>query len=347
MEISTYLTLGFIAVGMVTDNPVLLAIPTALRAIANVAPSYFPLESPPSLLEKDVKKLTILEGYVDEIKRDLGLENMSVNLYVSHMVGENAFCLGNSSSLTGPVVGIGHTYFENFNSRELKRSSDYQRWQLILNSLSDEPLTLAKQLDNLPKGVRRDIFNLARKFKGVLTEKELKGVLAHELGHAKNNHLLKSGGYLGLIFALLTRIVPNHINLVGFLLLVKGMWTVMDGVSQHHEWEADLECQNASRYAEGLHLVTKKWLISSLVKGKAFSTYEGKVEEMLGSWDIGSSHPNHARRMRNALNMAANPKQTERSMSYTAKALSLIGGASLISKGALDAHNIARHFNYV
>lgn len=285
-------------------------------------------------------KLKKVEQMVEKIKTDLGVSGMKTNVYVTTLMPSNAFCLGNSVSLTGPVIGISRDYFENLDNSFIYSSYAYKTWENLLSQLSDDPFIMAAQIDLATASERKLIFSLAQRFQGVISMEELQGVLAHEIGHAKNNHLATLGAIGSLLeFIFLDRTKHLFIGPIAFLL-------GLNRVSIFGEWQADSECQNNKKYAAGILQFMKKHLIYSLSKRniQKFPTCTENVNTLLNSWDLGSSHPNPAKRMRNAHQMMKNPLKKPSKISVVSKVVAGLGALLLGAEIGSNINNVWKYY---
>lgn len=293
---------------------------------------------------QEKEKLKRIEKMVDEIKLDLGISSMKTNLYVLKELDDNAFCMGSAFSLTGAIIGIGRSYINHSPFKAANLSSEDKKLIAIIHSLSDTPETLAKEIDALSLKEQKSILSLIQDENNyLLTTDEIQGVIAHELGHAKHAHLMTNFALSPLlmegVFALFKMIEEQlgqqgSLPVKSFLFGVKvlsAMWGI-DQIARICEWQADYECQNNVKYAAGMHKLAKRLLIESLLQRdkKKFPTCDSKVSQMLQSWDSFSSHPNLAKRMKNALEMTANPSPKPPQISLTAK---MIIGVSIVLFG--------------
>lgn len=339
MELIKYLQ---IATGVSTlfKHPVARLVPNVAFLLANLAPRVILFNNNQGVLTPhEAIKLKKIEKIVEKIKTDLDVSSMKTNVYVTTLMPSNAFCLGNSVSLTGPVIGISRDYFENLDNSFIYSSSAYKTWEKLLSQLSDDPLIMAAQLDFATASERKLIFSLAQRFQGVITMEELQGVLAHEIGHAKNNHLAILGAIGSLLeFIFLNRGRHPFIGSTAFLLGV-------NSASVFGEWQADGECQNNKKYAAGILQFMKKHLLFSLSKRniQKFPTCTENVSALLSSWDLGSSHPNHAKRMRNAYQMMKNPFKKPSKISIVSK---MVAGFGALFLGAEIGYNISNIWKY-
>lgn len=379
MELLYYFQIASCVSSVFDKHPLAQAIPVSVSLLANLAPGVFQIGSAHHQLTlSEQLKLKKIEKIVDEIKVDLGIADMKTNLYVTSMMKNNAFCIGNSTSFTGPLIGISKEFFANFDSESIEMSPLYQKWRIVLKGLSDDPKELAKQLDLLSPTEQADIFSLATVFANTLTKEELKGILAHELGHAKNNHLITLplltqlalyGNIYGMeavvrFFRSTTceEVLPKLIRCKTllppivqwlyvplFLGSIVSAVAAMGWISVHGEWQADAECQTKAKYAFGLHQFMKKMLLVSLKERdiKKFPTCASQVSSMLNSWDLRSTHPNFARRMENALEMIRRPLKEPSKVSMVSKAIAGLGACVLGAQVVSHAYSLLSHYNFV
>jgi len=108
----------------------------------------------------EIKKL------INEACQDLGIKknNSKINFRVSQLLGSNACIVGTTSSPGGPLLCLGKTYFNNYESKTASQDPDYSEWLKILNELPDSPSELGKYIDACTSTKKSRIKELANKF---------------------------------------------------------------------------------------------------------------------------------------------------------------------------------------
>ncbi len=364
MTIDYYLSVGSLIAGIVTNSPFLKAVPTAFRLTATCFPRLFPLGLTKSFTSEEEAKLGRIKNLLPAICQDLGIKDPhKINLRVSNQFGANAYMIGTTSSLGGPVLCLGNTYFEKYESLATPDNSsfskwlslfkkeslattdnsEFSKWLALLEEIPNTPTELGKYIDSCSQEKRKQIKDFAKKFKDVLSQDELESMLAHELGHAKHHHLLKSSGILLLIFTA-DKLAQVFANSIGFEILynfasIPLVYLTFKAISRSHETEADGECAVKSKYQKGMLKFHKKELINDLFE-KTSSSFESKVSAMIQKGEWTSTHPNAAKRLAHAVQLSQKQNHPTTAMTNVAWALAGLGVLSLIEMCFLDARQI-------
>jgi hypothetical protein len=398
MTIDYYLSMSAAIAGIITNSPILKAVPTALHLTATGFPRLFPLGILKRLTSEENEKLGKIKNLLPEICQNLGIKDSTkINLRVSKQMGANACMVGSTHSFGGPLLCLGDTFFSKyepllnpddndfrewlallekipaeadgldkyiqscteetqarirelsgkFESLSIIKDPEFREWLSLLNEMPNTPLDLGKYLDSCSGEKRERIKNLATKFRHILSQDEIKSIFAHELGHAKNHHTLKTFGFLSIILTAdkLTQVFANSLgfgnkySLASIALVSLSIYAV----SRSHETEADGECAAASQYQKGMLKFHKKELINHLFQ-KTSSSFESKTSEMLKGNSWLSSHPNAAKRMEHAAQLLQTEHPSASVMTVAAKALVGLGALSLIRKclsHAVDIWNVS------
>lgn len=442
MTIDYYLSMGSLITGIITNNPILTAVPTAFRLAATVYPKTYSLGFSKSLTEQEQKKLEKIKSIVRTVAKDLGINKTDqFSFQVSKQLGANACVLGTINSIGGPFIVLGDTFFGNFDTlsnenisdfvdkfdaitdknkpdfkewiqwidslpntpekikkhlsncpedrrqrfAELSKKfnpyyasqeaifskdevlsiytqrlshNDYEEWLQLLDNIPNNPEELEKYLDECSEVKRQRIAELSNRFRHVLSNSEMKSIIAHELGHAKHHHLLKYSGMLLIALKsyetmqsfikyvalngpssfydplrLFANIIPLAIPPLAYIAVM--------AISRNQETEADGEC--SGEYQEGMLKLHKKNLVAELLEVPA-SSQADKIKQMMQEMEWMSTHPNHAKRLAHATQIDST-KLKKTSMTVTAKALSILGILSLAEVCVTDSLNIFNWFN--
>ncbi len=330
-------------------------IATFVNVLAHVYPSAINLGKV-SLSPKQQEKADLINSLIEEIKPSLGLERVSVNLIIDSSVNHNASIMGSSSALGGPVLSLGKEYFKYFNSSYSKTHS-FRKAQLLLQKLPDHPLEMGKYLDSLHPQEAATVLKIIHSQFSVLSTKELKGILAHELGHAKQHHSLRSCGvlatmlYIGALslnnFKYIPTISPPELNsaaIIGsFFLVPAAVLATFQQFSRIHEYEADKECGNKLDTMQGIQSFFKRLIIREIIKNnfdnssqKNPSYYE-QIKQKLDSWEYFTSHPHPAKRMMQNYLQMNSPTKPSRYMAISSMISTAIGTTFLTAQVAIEA----------
>lgn len=344
MTIDYYISLGSAITGILTDSPLLKAVPTAFRLTATCFPRLFPLGMTKRFNTEEKAKLGRIQGLLKGICQDLGIKDSSrINLRVSRQLGANACMIGTINSWGGPVLCLGDTYFKNYESLLNTDNSEFRKWLALLDEIPNTPAELGRYMDGCSIEKRNQIQRLSRKFKDVLSQDELESMLAHELGHAKHYHLLKISGLLLLTLAA-DKAAQVFAKKIGFhtvytFLSLPLIYIAIQAIARGCESEADGECAVTAKYQRGMLEFHKKQLISELFK-KTFFSFEKKVDQMIKASDWRSSHPNAAKRLQHAVQLTQKQNHPSTKMTKVAWALTGLGVLSLIQDCVLNAVQI-------
>jgi hypothetical protein len=233
---------------------------------------------------------------------------------------------------------------ERFKHLSILNDAEFREWMLILHEIPNTPSELGKFIDHCSLEKRNRIKDLAKKFEAVLSQDELESVLAHELGHAKHHHALKSSGLMLLILTA-DKLAKVFANTLGFgteyaFASVFMVALSIDAISRVHEKEADGECAHVSKYQNGLLNLHKKNLINDLFK-KTTSSFETKATEMLHNIQWRSSHPNNAKRLQHAIEISKHQNHPKTAMTNVAWVLA---GLGLLRLGGMCYSNALKIF---
>ena len=261
----------------------------------NLFPSWGATKQRKDLSPQEQEKYQRIRIIIDEVGRKVGIScPESVKFYISKEVTQNACMSGSIAAIGSPVMALANDYFTHFDSPDIQQDPDYQEWEKLFGNMPEHPLDLAKYLENCSSDLLKKIQTLHKQFALVLTEEELKGVIAHELGHAKHLHSWKKLFYmipLSWGAFKMQKISEPYLpfsGLFAFILFSLGL----QQVTQMHEKEADEETCVAQTYNTGFQKFFKKHLLSELLKKPT----ELEVESMLRKIDF-NTHPHPAKRI--------------------------------------------------
>lgn len=327
-----YICIGSLIAGSVTKTPILKAIPTVLALTAACYPKAIPLGLTKHYTEPEKTKLESICKLANEACQNLGIKNSTkINLRVTTQFEDNACAIGSTSSLGGPLLCLGQTFFKNYQATPTN-AEEFQDWSAILNEMPNSPNEIGGYLDSCDEEKRKRIFTLVKKYKDFLTTPELESIIAHELGHAKHHHILKAlGVYLLLISAL--EIAKLFANKMGYktsfdIVSLPIYFLVAKATTMVYENQADNECAMTVKYQEGMLELFKKYLLVDLLEKRSFS-YKDKVEHMLRKTEWTSTHPNAAKRFQRAAEMLAHPIPPQTAMTPLSWLLVACGIANL------------------
>lgn len=232
---------------------------------------------------------------------------------------------------------------EKFKHLSILKDPEFCEWILIVDEIPNTPSELGKFIDSCSESKRNRIKELAKKFKEVLSQDELESILAHELGHAKHHHFLKSSG-LVLMTLTANALMQVFATRIGFglgyaLASIPLVWLTIKAISRSHEEEADGECAHVIKYQRGMLKFHKKELINDLFE-KTSSSFEAKTHEMLNGMDWRSSHPNSAKRLQRAIEISKHQNHPKTVMTTTAWILAGLGVFDLANMCYSDALSI-------
>jgi hypothetical protein len=441
MTTDYYLSMGSLITGIVTNNPILTAVPTVFRLGATVYPKIYSLCFNKTFNEQELIKLEKIKSIVRTVAADLGINKTDkFSFQVSKQLGANACVLGTTNSLGGPFIVLGDKFFANFDTlsneniadfvkkfdkitsetksdfkewvhwidslpvtpEEIKKylddrpqdslkrftelskkfnpyasqealfskeelhsilaqrlnHNDYKEWLQLFDDIPNTPVELGRYLDECSENKKQRIAELSEKFKYVLSNKEMKSIIAHELGHAKHHHLLKFSGIQLVAFKsydtmqsfikyVASQGQPSYSEPLSFfryaipIAILPLAYIAIKAISRNEEIEADGEC--SGEYQEGMLKLHKKNLIAELLEVPTSSQAE-KIKHMMQEIEWLSTHPNHAKRLAHAIQMDST-KLKKTSMSVTAKALSILGILSLAEVCITDSIKIFNWFN--
>ncbi|MCH9632897.1 MAG: hypothetical protein S4CHLAM6_12410 [Chlamydiae bacterium] len=215
---------GFTVVPVLAD---ILHAPPIIRAGAhfcNFAANFFPrvLSIGNSKLGDvaEQNKLARIQSIVDDLKDELGMKEMQVEVRVSPHLKHRISYLGNSKSSNGALLLVGQKAFDEFESEKIVKSPLYEKWQAELKNIPDVPLEIIDYLKTLSETKKQAIIDLAKKFEHIYTEKEFKAVLARELSNINESHQLLQTGFAAhnlALFSILRTILPYAIPAAFYL----------------------------------------------------------------------------------------------------------------------------------
>lgn len=219
---------------------------------------------------------------------------------------------------SNPILGMSKEIFDNYESKEARE------WRALLDELPDDPLDLARFLDQVSPEKRTQIEMLAKKGEAY-DQKTIQGAFAHELGHLRNHD--SPTGSISSIFvqALLQSLIlytdteaqwpVSRVLLAEEYFIPRYLPQLFDVInapfSQYKESKADLHANISSEWQEGVVSFFKQSLVcewAALQKNpNASLSFETAVKEMLKSFDLGCSHPNFAKRLDAAIKNRGTP----------------------------------------
>lgn len=298
----------------------------AVSSIKLLYPTFSAPAKREDLTPEEKKKYERIRGFMIEAAQKVGISNPeSIQFRVSKKISSNACMVGSVAGLGGPVMCVANNFFTQFESPEILNDPKYIEWTRLLSELPDHPLELAEKLKSYSPETLSQIKTFTEKFNSVLTEEELKGIIAHELGHAKHLHVWKRI-FLSAPFYWVARSVASVAEglltkLISFILLD----IANNKITQIFEKEADSETNVSALYSTGIKSFFKKRVIQELVEGSN-SSIEERAKQMIEGFDFFSSHPHPAKRVIAAINRKEEPSKP---ISYGEKTVALFGGAIL------------------
>jgi Zn-dependent protease with chaperone function len=303
---------------------------------AHFLPSSMAYSNRTNFTNEEKIKYDRIRSIVLEVGKNTGIANLDrVNFRVTKEVSDNACMMGSTLSFGGPVMCLANNYFSNFESPQVMRDPEYCEWRQLLSELPDDPEKLGTYLDACSLKKWGQIFLLSRKFNSVLTSDELKGMIAHELGHAKHFHGLVHVVALTLLGLAGLKFEEFSQPYLGFCSTIASLGFVYAGflyVSKSSEREADEETSASLSYALGLKDFFKKELIKELTRKRSASSH---VKESLAEIGWFRSHPTHAQRVHAAMKRIQNGDRfSPRSVSLFKRALAASGALILIGQVA-------------
>lgn len=181
MTIDYYISMGSLVTGIVTDSPILQAVPTAFLLTATCFPRLLPLGISKSFTFEEQAKLDSIKNLLPAVCQNLGIKDPSkINLRVSNQLGANACMVGTTSSLGGPVLCLGNTYFKNYEPQLNAEDSDLQEWVKTLKEIPAKSDELEKYNQSCTPEKLARINELSEKFKNlsILKDPEFREWLA-------------------------------------------------------------------------------------------------------------------------------------------------------------------------
>jgi len=167
MEINYYLNIGALT-------------PSALALAAIAYPKIGSLIINKKLTSQEQRKFDEIKSIVSKVAIDLGISRSDrFSFQVSKRIGANAFCMGTTSSIGGPLIVLGDAYFKNFNEFSAENLSafvdkfekitdenkpDFKEWIQLFDSLPNVPEKLKEYLNKCPKDKSKRFFELSKKF---------------------------------------------------------------------------------------------------------------------------------------------------------------------------------------
>jgi hypothetical protein len=250
-----------------------------------------------SLDEKEEQKLDKIRSIISEVGENLGftqkdLPSVGIDYFGGCCATASRYVIGK------PVIFIGGNSFNKFEELDLER--DLSALKFDFSSLPDDPIEIAKKLDGFSILEQRKVRAAADIFSYIHDEDEFKFIVAHELGHIKHSHALSDIFYSSMFSLAYTVILKEaskrfNFSLSSSLVIASPLgYLYSQYLSKEQEKEADNECKGT--YEKGLKSFLKKRLVVEVMQGN-FGNYESVVKKMLVSWDLFSTHPNHAKRL--------------------------------------------------
>lgn len=154
------------------------------------------------LTGQEQKKIDEIKSIVSKVAVDLGISRSDqFSFQVYKRIGANAFAMGTTSSIGGPLIVLGDTYFKNFNEFSTENISDFvdkfekvtdenkpdfKEWIQLLDSLPNVPEKLKEYLNKCPESKR--FVELSKKFnpyaskEALFSRDELISIYAQRLG---------------------------------------------------------------------------------------------------------------------------------------------------------------------
>jgi hypothetical protein len=164
-------------------------LPPALCLVATAYPKIGSLMLSKGHTEQEQKKLDEMKSIISKIAIDLGISRSDqFSFQVSKMIGANAFALGTTSSIGGPLIILGDTYFKNFNVFSVENISDFvdkfekvtddnkpdfKEWVQWIDSLPNTPEKIKEYLEKCPTDKSKRFVELSKKFNRCTSQEAL------------------------------------------------------------------------------------------------------------------------------------------------------------------------------
>lgn len=280
------------------DNSTLLNVLACGRLLsAALCPRLLPV----GLANRDDEVLQKLQKIIQEVGENMGIDpQTSITVRVTALLSSNACCIGSIHSFGGPLILLGASYYRSFTTVD----EGFEEWIKFIDELPNDPIEMARYLDQNSDLLMR-IEEGLKKYDGRISEKELKGILAHELGHARHSHAWQNLGFRALFT--LEYVQPQvSVILKASLLFIDHL--LSSEISVANERDADNEANKISEYRDGNRLFFKvltlkmlltsssvQWLFSMM--GSAPANFERKAIDALQESTIFPSHPTPIRRL--------------------------------------------------
>ncbi len=245
------------------------------------------------------------------------------------------------------VLGSTPTLTISKSDFDVYESNFTEKWKGILNELPNHPLDLARFIDEASPEKRNELHLLVLEMgeNDIIDQKVLRGILAHELGHLRRVDISSNGLFFLLVICLRSLVLytnPTNTSVWNSLIatiLSTGVQypplfrLINAPLSQMIENGADAQSRISSDCREGLITAQKNCLLRDLVnfqrnENSIGSSCVQETETMLKSQDLGSSHPNNAKRLLNLLEAKDRPYEPPSRLFSTAK-IALTAGIHL------------------
>ncbi len=186
--------------------------------LLNLAANFFPkvLYIGNTKLENAAEqdKLARIQTIVDELRNELDMKEMQVEVRVSPYLKDRISYLGNANTVGGALLLVGQKAFDEFESEKITDSSLYKEWQSELEKMPNFPTEIRPYLTGLGEEKKQRILNLAAKFEHSYTQKEFKAILARELSNIHESRQIHQTGIAThhmALFKILRTILPYAI----------------------------------------------------------------------------------------------------------------------------------------
>ncbi len=326
-------------VGTLTNQPFLTAVPALFRISTTIAPATHPNGLSKQFNSAESRKLRTIEQSIKEVCKDLNIDDSChINLRVDDTMADNARMVGNLHSLQGPVLFLGHTYFENFVPPSMGQDLGFEAWLNLLDGIPNDPVELGHYLETCTLEERQNLEKMLKKFKSRLSQEELSYLLAHEIAHAKHHHQLTNLGAMLMVMTAF-KALQMGIKKMG----VKGSFAFAfsplaslcgKAFSRYQETQADQESTHSETYLKGMIRYHKRELLNALFKPKgliekwttgSLPSFEKKATQLIQSTDWNQNHPNAAKRLQHAVELSTLKEHPNTDMSKVAWVIAGLG----------------------
>jgi|GEM_PF-6221631 len=309
--------------------------------LVNIYPVALAPERRTDLTPAEQKKFQQIRQIVVEVGRKVGVKDPeSVDFRITRKFDLNACMVGSVASFSGPVMCLANDYFTAFQSPKILNDPAYAIWKRCLDELPDDPMQMAEVLARCSPQMRRRIRDLAIEYRAVITPEELKGVVAHEFGHAKHLHSWKQLFFMipmaaGAVMA--KEVGATYLGNTSSHLAALAVFSLgMHQVSQIFEREADEATAVSRTYSLGIASFFKKHLLVELAGEEDSRRLMKRAKQMIEGVDF-ETHPHPAKRVIAALNRKERPAQE---ISIWEKGIAFLGGAFLAHEIAVSAAKV-------